>query len=214
MAMVFPRMAKCDFQLFGPSGTIENRDVMCLLPTNIANEKIYMVIWFWLLIIAIIGGLWLLVRLLSFIPAVREFFFVLRYYTIPHRIAKYEGSTLLNKIASRDEVYYVLDDSNYSTYLLLCQLASNMDTTIFCEFLRYLARHIHQKDEQEEDTSDSGVDTIDRIHRQDTLPMVRTRTKPSPVHLDPNYHPAAPQLTPPEHHGSQLIYPHIDAPDA
>jgi len=187
---------------------------MCLLPTNIANEKIYMVMWFWLLIIAIIGGLWMLVRLLSFIPPVREFFFVLRYYTIPHRIAKYEGSTLINKIASRDEVIYILDESSFSTYLLLCQLASNMDTTIFCEFLRYLARHTHQKEESEKDSSDSGVDSADTIHRQDTLPLVKMRSKPSPLHLDPNHHANAPRLTPPEHHVSQQIYPNVDVPDA
>ncbi|KAK3854892.1 hypothetical protein Pcinc_038672 [Petrolisthes cinctipes] len=39
MAYVFPRMAKCTFKSFGPSGTIQIRDVMCLIATNIINEK-------------------------------------------------------------------------------------------------------------------------------------------------------------------------------
>lgn len=40
MSYVFPRMAKCTFKSFGPSGTIQVRDVMCLIATNIINEKV------------------------------------------------------------------------------------------------------------------------------------------------------------------------------
>lgn len=40
MAEVFPQMGKCIFKMYGPSGTVEKRDVMCLLPTNVANEKV------------------------------------------------------------------------------------------------------------------------------------------------------------------------------
>ncbi|MPC84693.1 Innexin inx1 [Portunus trituberculatus] len=40
MSYVFPRMAKCTFRSFGPSGTIQVRDMMCLIATNIINEKV------------------------------------------------------------------------------------------------------------------------------------------------------------------------------
>ena len=40
MEQVFPQMGKCTFKLYGPSGSVEQRDVMCLLPTNVANEKV------------------------------------------------------------------------------------------------------------------------------------------------------------------------------
>ena len=40
MSFVFPRIAKCTYKMFGASGTIETRDVMCLLATNIINEKV------------------------------------------------------------------------------------------------------------------------------------------------------------------------------
>ena len=32
---------------YGPSGTIENKDGLCVLPLNIINEKIYVFLWFW-----------------------------------------------------------------------------------------------------------------------------------------------------------------------
>lgn len=164
MAQVFPRMAKCEFKLFGPSGTIEERDVMCMLPTNIANEKIYLVMWFWLLILAIIGSLWMLVRVLSLVRPVRDYFFLLRFYYIPHW-SNHQYQPVTSKIANRDEIDLVLDTS-YSNYLLLCQLASNMETQIFCEFLKYLAQHTMKIKEQEQGT-DSGIDTVDN---RDTLP--------------------------------------------
>ena len=36
-------------RMFGPSGTPETRDAMCLLPQNIMNEKIFLFLWFWMI---------------------------------------------------------------------------------------------------------------------------------------------------------------------
>ena len=47
MAKVFPKVTKCSFHKYGPSGTIEIRDGLCVLPLNIINEKIYILLWFW-----------------------------------------------------------------------------------------------------------------------------------------------------------------------
>jgi hypothetical protein len=38
MSRVFPRVTKCIFNKFGPSGTVQRRDAMCVLPVNIINE--------------------------------------------------------------------------------------------------------------------------------------------------------------------------------
>ncbi|KAA0201481.1 Innexin [Hyalella azteca] len=51
LIFAFPRVAKCHFRMYGPSGSLENHDLMCLLPQNIINEKIFLFIWFWLLIL-------------------------------------------------------------------------------------------------------------------------------------------------------------------
>ena len=48
---VFPRLTKCTFHKFGTSGNIEKHDALCILPLNIVNEKIYIFIWFWLLLL-------------------------------------------------------------------------------------------------------------------------------------------------------------------
>jgi len=63
MAVVFPKVTKCSFFKYGPSGTIETHDALCVLPLNIINEKIYIFLWFWFIIVASITGIFLLYRL-------------------------------------------------------------------------------------------------------------------------------------------------------
>lgn len=53
MVFIFPRMTKCLFHKYGPSGTIQKHDALCILPLNIVNEKTYIFIWFWYVILAI-----------------------------------------------------------------------------------------------------------------------------------------------------------------
>ncbi|XP_045616194.1 innexin inx2 [Procambarus clarkii] len=73
MIVVFPRVTKCNFNMYGPSGSIETHDLMCVLALNIINEKIYVFLWFWFVILAIISTLALIYRLLVFcVPAIRS----------------------------------------------------------------------------------------------------------------------------------------------
>ena len=50
-------MTKCTFHKFGPSGTVQKFDGLCVLPLNIINEKIYVFLWFWFVILAITTGI-------------------------------------------------------------------------------------------------------------------------------------------------------------
>ena len=56
MIEVFPRVTKCHFHKYGPSGTIERHDAMCVLALNVVNEKIYVMLWFWLIVLAVVTG--------------------------------------------------------------------------------------------------------------------------------------------------------------
>jgi len=53
MNVVFPKMTKCTFHKYGPSGTITTHDGLCILALNIINEKIYVFLWFWFLGVAL-----------------------------------------------------------------------------------------------------------------------------------------------------------------
>jgi len=72
MIYVFPRMTKCTFHKFGPSGTIKKHDAFCLLPLNILNEKIFILQWFWFIALAVVFGVLLMYRLVLIIfPGLR-----------------------------------------------------------------------------------------------------------------------------------------------
>ncbi|KAK2727152.1 innexin inx1-like [Artemia franciscana] len=51
MIYVFPRVTKCTFHKYGSSGTITRHDALCVLPQNIINEKTYIFLWFWFIIL-------------------------------------------------------------------------------------------------------------------------------------------------------------------
>ncbi len=54
MSAIFPRVTKCSFYKFGSSGTVQTHDTVCILPVNIMNEKIYVFLWFWLLLLTLL----------------------------------------------------------------------------------------------------------------------------------------------------------------
>ncbi|XP_063699697.1 innexin inx4-like [Culicoides brevitarsis] len=55
-AKIFPRMARCEFYNYGPSGSGQKMDALCLLPLNILNEKIFVFLYFWLLLMCLVAA--------------------------------------------------------------------------------------------------------------------------------------------------------------
>merc|ERR1712088_646466 len=72
MNVVFPKVTKCTFHKYGPSGTITRHDGLCILALNIINEKIYVFLWFWFVSVAMISALAILYRVIIFlVPCMR-----------------------------------------------------------------------------------------------------------------------------------------------
>lgn len=73
MSRVFPRMTKCIFYKYGGSGTIQRIDSLCVLSMNIINEKVYIFLWFWFILLAVITAISLATRIVSFfVPDFRQ----------------------------------------------------------------------------------------------------------------------------------------------
>ncbi|XP_055613319.1 innexin shaking-B isoform X4 [Uranotaenia lowii] len=80
MIYIFPRMTKCTFYKYGVSGEVERHDAICILPLNVVNEKIYIFLWFWFIILTILTSLTILYRvIIIFSPRMRVYLLRLRF---------------------------------------------------------------------------------------------------------------------------------------
>ncbi|TRY75101.1 hypothetical protein TCAL_09359 [Tigriopus californicus] len=133
MHIVFPKVTKCTFNKYGPSGTIEPKDGLCVLPLNIINEKMFIFIWFWLVIVAIVTGIFLLYRIAVLLgPQIRV------------ALITVKGS----KSTKRSDVEAILDPASLSfaeklgDWLVLYFVCKNLDALAVND----LIRHIHKSE--------------------------------------------------------------------
>jgi hypothetical protein len=126
MIYVFPRMTKCTFHKFGTSGNIEKHDALCILPLNIVNEKIYIFIWFWLLLLGLLSFLVLVYRVvIIFSPYIRAFVLRLRYRRV-----------------KRECIEMVIGKSYVGDWFLIYLMGQNIDSVIFKDVLHELAKKL------------------------------------------------------------------------
>lgn len=129
MVRVFPRVAKCHFHKFGSSGNVETHDAVCVLPLNIVNEKIYVFLWFWFVILAVLSGLVIVYRSVLFIWAPA------RFHVLKSR-ARLTNVTYLER---------VLDRCKVGEWFLLDLLAKNLDPVHYRDLISDLEKHLEGK---------------------------------------------------------------------
>ncbi|CAL7949276.1 unnamed protein product [Xylocopa violacea] len=132
--VVFPKVTKCIFHKFGPSGTIQNHDALCVMALNIINEKIYVLLWYWFIILSVITGLGLVWRILTMLLHAR--------------------SKMFNKIVfsmacpgkhSPWNVLTVTHEWHYGDWIFLYYVAKNLDDYVFKELLQKLAEDMTER---------------------------------------------------------------------
>ena len=55
LSTIFPTVVTCYMPLFGVTGEFTTVSGMCVLPLNIVHEKIFLVLWFWLVGLALVA---------------------------------------------------------------------------------------------------------------------------------------------------------------
>ena len=130
MSRVFPKVTKCTFHKFGPSGTVEKFDGLCVLPLNIINEKIYVFLWFWFIIMSVVTGVQVVYRLITmFAGRLREILLKAR-----------------ARLAPIHEIESICRQSRLGDWFLLYQLGKNIDPLIFKEFVHELYKKYKERD--------------------------------------------------------------------
>eukprot|EP00096_Caligus_rogercresseyi_P002424 TRINITY_DN1454_c0_g1_i1.p1 TRINITY_DN1454_c0_g1~~TRINITY_DN1454_c0_g1_i1.p1 ORF type:complete len:365 (-),score=98.56 TRINITY_DN1454_c0_g1_i1:1841-2935(-) len=127
---VFPRITKCEFMIYGHSGTIEKHDAMCLLALNIINEKIFIFMWFWFIILAVVTSLYMLyvIAVIS-IPSMRQYML--------ERNSK--------NLHSDSDMNILTDKAEMGDWFLIFLLSRNLDSVLFNDFIVRLANRLKNK---------------------------------------------------------------------
>ncbi|XP_012236084.1 innexin inx7 [Linepithema humile] len=132
--IVFPKVTKCIFHKYGPSGTIQKHDALCVMALNIVNEKIYTVLWFWFIILAVITGLGLIWRLLTMILHSRSMSFNKLVFSMACP-GKYNPWNVLK----------VTNEYHFGDWLFLYYIARNLDSYVFKDLLQRLAEDLENR---------------------------------------------------------------------
>uniref|UniRef100_A0A1B6CKW9 Innexin n=1 Tax=Clastoptera arizonana TaxID=38151 RepID=A0A1B6CKW9_9HEMI len=130
MARVFPKLTKCTFRKYGPSGTIQKFDGLCVLPLNIVNEKIYVFLWFWFIVLTVVSGLSVIYRAAVVMSP------TVRLYLLRARA----------RLAPQDQVETISRKCKIGDWFVLYQLGKNMDALIFKELVSDLAKKFEGKE--------------------------------------------------------------------
>lgn len=126
MTETFPKLTKCNFQLIGFSGTTQTVDNICVMSLNILNEKIYMVLWFWLVVLAgvsVLAFVWRVVMMSA----------------TALRVPMLHASARLSDV---QDLEHVAEKVRLGDFFLLNLMANNMDGVAFRELLAELAKSL------------------------------------------------------------------------
>lgn len=136
MSKVFPKVTKCTFHQYGPSGTVENKDGLCVLAANIINEKTYVFLWFWYIGLIVWTSIHLVLRLASLFSGYA------RLLLLCNR----------SRSVNRADINTVLKRCNYGDWFLLMQMAKHIRPTIYYHLMLDLRDKLDKKRASNEDT--------------------------------------------------------------
>ncbi|CAM4866003.1 unnamed protein product [Rotaria socialis] len=84
----FPRVTMCDFEIRTMADHIHKHTIQCVLPVNLFNEKIFIFIWFWLVIVSILSSYGFIMCVWQQILPFNREHFLKKYLKIMNRITR------------------------------------------------------------------------------------------------------------------------------
>lgn len=130
MSKVFPIVTKCIFYKYGPSGTMQKFDGLCVLPLNNVNEKIYVFLWYWFIILSILNGLNFAYRFLVVaVPKVRWILLRAR-----------------SRLSAQKDIDMIAQNCQIGDWFMLYLLCKNINPLIYRHFVADLASSFNGKE--------------------------------------------------------------------
>ena len=146
MCDAFPRVASCDYWRWGSGGQQENINAICILALNMINDKVFLILWWWFLFLAVIGAVRLVYRAAQILSS------GLRFQLINLRMNRY-----FKRSAKIVKIENYLNNAKLGDWFVLYQLSKNLNRPFFMDFLTVLSvRYAHGHVCDEEDPEDDG----------------------------------------------------------
>lgn len=125
----FPKQTKCTFRYFGPTGTVQRVDSICILPINIFNEKLYAILWFWFIGLTAVTAanlVWRIAMLAS--PVLRVW------------ILQTKGHT--RDVGNMHVVSHVVNSISFSDFFFIWLFTKNLNGLVLFDFLRDFSKAV------------------------------------------------------------------------
>lgn len=130
MVHVFPPVKYCiaSQKHISPADTVVASEKMCFLPLNAVNERVYVVVWCWLVFVVGVGVLSLVMRVVQILNEdVRMFLLGARRPSVPTPLDRNDAATVVGRCDVAD-------------WFVLSLLKHNIDPDVFDEIIAGLAR--------------------------------------------------------------------------
>jgi len=153
---VFPKVTKCNFGVHGPTGDITHVDAMCVLPLNVVNEKVYLIMWLWMMFLTTITVIALIYRtIIVVVPSIRC-------VVLCHLIHGVDLH-LIRMICSHIDV---------GDWFVLRQMSKNVNKQVYNTFMINLAKELRMKDDND---NRSSLDDVEMGKKGRDLDLVQMR---------------------------------------
>ncbi|EDW18400.1 innexin inx4 [Drosophila mojavensis] len=116
---IFPKIAKCEILKFGSSGTLESIDNLCLLPLNNLNEKIFVFMWIWFILMAVLAGLKIIYRLVI----------------IFHRGLRFQLLRAQTRFMPQSTLKRAIANFSCADWFMLMRVSNNMTRELFSQLM-------------------------------------------------------------------------------
>uniref|UniRef100_A0A6V7JYI4 Innexin n=1 Tax=Bracon brevicornis TaxID=1563983 RepID=A0A6V7JYI4_9HYME len=129
MSRLFPKVTKCTIYTFGSSGSQQTHDALCILSLNIVNEKTFVFVWYWFALLATMGILNLIYRIVLFTC---------------NKVRIYMLHTNIRTL-SYAEIQVVVGGLSFGDWFLLDKVGRNVNPIVYSELVSELANKFSYK---------------------------------------------------------------------
>lgn len=130
----FPTQVNCPVITGGTAGEPITSNAMCVLSQNIINEKIYLFLWFWFVLMFVVSAIQLIFEIaILTMPSFRSFV-----------IARQTGSYLSGNVKN-----FIEQDCNHGDWFVLHQIGKNTNRDFYFRFLEKLEESYNRKGEKQ-----------------------------------------------------------------